>query len=87
MSRDDHTSTPLDGIEAARDVAAAAAQQAAAVAGAAAGQMRAGMESLRSSIEHADVPAIVRKPVPLGAVLGWAAVAAVVIYLVSRRRQ
>jgi hypothetical protein len=79
-------STAHDGIEAARQAAATAAQQVAAVAGAAAGQARAGVESLRHSIEQAEVPALVRRPVPLGAVLGWAAAALVVIYLMSRRR-
>jgi hypothetical protein len=80
-------STALEGIAVAKDVATTAAQQVAAVAGAAAGEARAGMESLRTSIEHADVPALVRRPMTLGAVFGWAAAAALVAYLLTRRRR
>ena len=79
-------STAHDGVEAAMDVATTAANRAAAIAGAAVGRAQARMASLRSSIERADLPYMMRRPVPLGAILGGAVTAAVVMHFMSRKR-
>jgi hypothetical protein len=78
-------STALEGIEAAKEAAAAAGRLAAALAGAVAGRARADADELRAYIDQSDVPAAVRRPVPLGPILAGAVAVGIVIYLVVRR--
>lgn len=85
MTRLNAVRTRDDFVQAIERLATKSAQQTAAVAGAAAGQMHAGVEALRASLDRRQIPHMVRRPVPLGVLLTGTAVA-VVIYLISRRR-
>ena len=68
-----------------RDSAQLVGQHAAAVAGAAAGQVQAGVATLRGSIYRGDLRRLTHR-LPPAAVAAGIALAGVVIYVASRRR-
>jgi hypothetical protein len=78
-------SAAREGIEAAKDVATAAATLVVALAGAAAGWVRADVEQLRTHIDYSGASTVVSKPVPFGLILAGSAAVGVVVYLVVHK--